>query len=271
MKFYGQFEPPVDKFIFEHYFPSADIKGIFVECGAFDGVTECSCKSFEEYLGWTGFNIEPVPWIFQQLCKNRPQSRNLNFALSNATGKATFKAVNHPQFGSQCTNGSLSHTTLHERWLSETGCTLVDVEVNLYTWKDFIANEGIHHVDLLVLDVEGHEPSVLDGMKGCPVLPDLICIEVGHLPFSNIREQLAQLGYVYDISSHVNAFFIRESALTLFALRRANNFRSIDNNTEDSRSEMFKQIALLEDELSQIKKSRAWRLIEQYRRLKSVL
>ena len=78
MKFYGQFETPVDKFIFERYFPDTNIQGTFVECGAFDGQTECSCRFFEETMGWTGYNLEPVPWIYEQLTQNRPNSKNLN-------------------------------------------------------------------------------------------------------------------------------------------------------------------------------------------------
>ena len=102
-KFYGQFEPKVDEFIFRRYFPDENINGVFVECGAFDGETESSCKYFEETMGWTGFNIEPVPWIYEQLCIKRPRSKNLNLALSNIVDKAKFKAVIHPEFGKNCT------------------------------------------------------------------------------------------------------------------------------------------------------------------------
>lgn len=220
-KFYGQFEPPVDRFISERYFPEDGIRGVFVECGAYDGLTECSCKFFEESMGWTGYNFEPVPWIFDKLSINRPLSKNLNFALSNVDGEANFKAVDHPQFGRNCTNGSLTHTSEHTKWLEEEGCAFVDVTVKLRTWRDFVVQENVAHVDLLVLDVEGHELSVIDGMKGSSVLPDVICIEVGHLKFDEIRQRLASFGYVYDISSHVNAFFVKADRLALFAHRRA--------------------------------------------------
>ncbi|OWF80734.1 hypothetical protein B4903_08675, partial [Yersinia frederiksenii] len=219
-KFYGQFEPSVDRFIFERYFPDENIKGTFVECGAFDGLTECSCKFFEESMDWKGYNFEPTPWIYDQLCTNRPNSTNLNFALSSEIGEATFKAVDHPDFGIQCTNGSLKHTEEHAKWLKDTGCELIDVIVKTRTWRDFIEGENVQHVDLFVLDVEGHELSVIEGMNGALVLPDIICIEIGHLNFDRIRSKLQELGYTYDISSHVNAFFIKTEKLALFALRK---------------------------------------------------
>lgn len=75
----------------------------------FDGKTECSCKFFEEFRGWIGYNLEPLPWIFEQLQQNRPNSTNLNVALSDKNCEAEFAAVNHPTFGLNCTNGSLKH------------------------------------------------------------------------------------------------------------------------------------------------------------------
>jgi FkbM family methyltransferase len=270
--FYGQFEPPVDQFIFERYFPNKEIKGTFVECGAFDGLTECSCKAFEESMGWKGYNIEPVPWIYERLCQNRPLSRNLNFALSNTIGEATFKAVDHPTFGKDCTNGSLTHTTAHSALLQEMGCTLLEVQVPLCTWIDFINKENITHIDLLVLDVEGHELSVIEGMHGCEILPDVICIEVGHLPFEAIRSALSKFNYIYDISSHVNAYFIKSDKLALFSLRRLDYLQK--NNLETLLIEnktLQQHLTSLENILREIKGSKTWRVIELIRRWKAAI
>lgn len=289
-KFYGQFEPSVDRFIFERYFPDENIKGIFVECGAYDGLTECSCKFFEETMGWKGYNLEPVPWIFEKLRTNRPHSTNLNFALSNTAGETNFKAVDHPQYGTDCTNGSLTHTAKHNEWLVENGCQFIEVPVKLLTWRDLIQQEAIAHIDLLVLDVEGHELFVLEGMKDCAVLPDVICIEIGHLDFNGIRETLKELGYVYDISSHVNAFFVKQELLPLFTLRR---MRSRDEGSDNLRQELMhmtalhnemqnacealkrenewarQQIAHFERTFTELQNSRAWKWIEKVRTLKS--
>jgi len=199
----------IHKIKLKRYFPNKDTLGVFIECGAFDGLTENSCKFFEETMNWKGYNIEPVPWIYEKLCKNRPESKNFNFALSNKNGEAIFKAVDHPTFGVDCTNGSLNHTQAHSSLLKEIGCQIVETKVQVKTWHDFIAQENITNIDLLVLDVEGHELSVIEGMRGSAVLPDIICIEVGHLCFDDIRRELHGIGYTYDVSSHVNAFFIK--------------------------------------------------------------
>lgn len=155
--FYGQFDPPVDRFIYERYFPDPDIKGVFVECGAFDGTADSSCRFFEETAGWTGYNLEPVPHLYRKLVKQRPNSRNIQIALSDRVGEANFTHAIHPDLGPDFGNGSISHSQAHLKDLLDRGCSLEKFNVRTMTWRDFITRETIQHVDLLVLDVEGHE------------------------------------------------------------------------------------------------------------------
>lgn len=278
-KFYGQFTPSVDQFIFERYFRDTNIKGVFVECGAFDGLTECSCKFFEESMNWKGYNIEPVPWVYKRLCDNRPTSVNINCALSNKSGSATFQAVDHPTFGKDCTNGSLEHTSAHKTWLEGEGCSFVQVDVKLLTWSEFIEQYKVRYVDLLVLDVEGHELSVIDGMNGCAVLPDLICIEVGHLDPGEIRSRLATIGYTYDVSSHVNAFFIKKEKLPLFALRAAvgsvDLITAQDNDSEkeellELNNYLKKRVQELDWLYQEVTRSKVWKLAEWLRKCRTL-
>lgn len=220
-KFYGQFDPPVDRFIFERYFPEPSIQGVFVECGAFDGLLDSSCKFFEETMGWKGFNLEPVPWIFESLCKNRPLSQNLNIGLSDKNADVAFKQAISPILGRDFANGSICHAQTHLKSLEESGCTFEEINISVITWREFVTQQKITHVDLFVLDVEGHELSVIDGMQGCNVLPNVMCVEFGHIGLDIIRDRLAELDYVYDITSNGNAYFVQKNVLGLFTLRCA--------------------------------------------------
>ncbi len=100
--------------------------------------------------------------------------------MSNRLGMASFKQAIHPQLGLNYGNGSLCHTDQHTQILLETGCTFADIQVPLMTYRSFVERESISQVDLFVLDVEGHELDVIEGMQDCPVLPDVMCVEVGH-------------------------------------------------------------------------------------------
>jgi len=219
MKFYGQFDMPVDRFVHERYFPDTNIRGTFVECGAFDGQTECSCKFFEETMGWAAYNLEPVPWIFEQLEANRPNSNNFNLGLSDKTGTTSFQSVVHPRYGRQTTIGAINHSPELRAALEAEGCTFEPIDIQLLSWNDFIAKTDLKEIDLMVLDVEGHELAVLSGMQNSCVLPKVMCIEFGHAGFDRIRELMNSLGYEYDTNSHANAFFVRREVLAVINLR----------------------------------------------------
>lgn len=208
MRFYGQFEPPVDKFLFERYFKDKR-NGTSIECGAFDGQLESSCKFFEESMGWKSINIEASPPVFKNLIKNRPNSINHNVALSNSKGVANFTHVISPEMGENFGNGSLSHLDVHKKDLINHGCKFVNYQVDTITYAQLIEMIKIDKLDLMVLDVEGHELSVIEGMTNSTVLPDIFCIEHGHLGVERIKSALSKLPYKYDISLHVNSFFIK--------------------------------------------------------------
>lgn len=215
MKFYGQFNPPVDQFIYERYFRrnSKIGKGFFIECGAFDGVTESSCKFFEEELHWKGINVEPSPPIYAQLTQNRPEAINVNAALSNEGKEGVFRSVVHPVYGEMCTSGSLNHTEEHKKLLDEMGCSYKEYRVPVLEWKELIQRYKVRKCDLFVLDVEGNELNVIESMKKAPPssLPQILVVEHGHLDKNKVIQEVEELGYKYDISSYVNSYFIKNT------------------------------------------------------------
>jgi hypothetical protein len=64
-------------------------------------------------------------------------------------------------------------------------------------------------VDLFVLDVEGFEVEVLDGMVGSKYLPNIFCIEYPHVGLDKLQEILVDLGYRFDTINETNAYFIK--------------------------------------------------------------
>lgn len=210
MQFYGQWDPPVDAVLYERYFTDRH-NGICIEAGAYDGVEESSCKMFEESLGWTAVNCEPVPFIFNLLCANRPDALNLNVALSDRRSTGSFTQAVHPDRGHRFGNGSLSHAASHTDLLTAQGCTFDTFEVETITYAELVAALDLRRVDLLVLDVEGHEPAAIAGMAGCPdhLLPAVMCIEYPNTGLDVLSSLVDRLGYVLDGTSFNNAFYIR--------------------------------------------------------------
>lgn len=206
-RYYGQFQPQVDRFIHERYFMNRKNPGVLIECGAFDGVMESSCKFFEETLGWTAYNIEPSPKIFEALCRNRPNSTNINLALDSQVGEALFSDCILPGY-ELCTNGSLRHLEKHREWLDTMNCQYSQSVVKTTTFQNLLEQFPLNHIDLMVLDVEGNELEVLSGFEGAMAFPRILCVEHGHLGIPAVCEAANRLGYKFDTASHVNSFFI---------------------------------------------------------------
>lgn len=204
--YYGQFG--LDKFLFERYFQNKR-DGFFVECGALDGNLESTCKFFEESLGWRGMNIEPVPPMFQKLKENRPNSINVNVALSNNDVKSIFKHAVHPQLGLRFGNGSLNHNQKHMEDLIRQKCTFVEYEVQCLKFSSLWADSK-EEIDLFVLDVEGHEISALEGIVKIKEssLPKVFCIEYPHAGLENISNILGSK-YKFDVIKNNNAIYLK--------------------------------------------------------------
>jgi FkbM family methyltransferase len=172
-RFYGQHYPQLDEFIFKRYFPDPNIPGVFVECGANNGEAGSNCKFFEDTLKWSGYNFEPAPETFTLLEQKRPNCRNLNLALSNHCGQVSF-ALTEPVDNNAAYHGAVNRVMNNalsgggvEFTVSGTAYTVREtIQVPCITWKRFVDDNLIKFVDLFVLDTEGHELEVIDGMGG---------------------------------------------------------------------------------------------------------
>jgi len=216
--FYGQHYPQLDEFLFKRYFPDVSIRGVFIECGANDGYAGSNCKFFEDTLQWTGYNLEPTPETFALLEKKRPNSHNFNLALSSTCGELDF-ALTEPVDNNPAYHGAINRVSGIKFSAAEDEAYRVReiIKVPTLTYKRFIEDNRITFVDLFVLDTEGHEAEVIEGMAGSAVLPALLCVENGWS--DEIRMKLTELGYVFDIEHFGNHCWIRKDLLGLFILR----------------------------------------------------
>lgn len=134
-----------------------DQPGFFVDVGARDGV-HISNTFLLEKRGWKGICVEPHPILYQQLSKKR-KSKTLNLAIADVGEEQTVL-----QFA-MWKEGALGHSGLvdvdyrHTKALEDIHHELVDV--NVVSVETLLEKEGVTHVDVLDIDVEGAELSVV--------------------------------------------------------------------------------------------------------------
>ena len=196
--------------------------GIVVECGAASGGYNPSLF-LEKKLDWQFIGIEPNPQFWDALNKNRSSLNALKIykALSDVDGISEFCVAGD--------NSSLHHSDEHIRELIGLGRYNASnkIIVNTMKWETFLLEYNISSVDLLILDVEGCELSVLNGMINSIILPDIMIVEYPRSDytfklknpitkedfsgFKIIKDKLYDLGYLFDYVQDANAFFSKKS------------------------------------------------------------
>jgi len=209
MTFYGQWDPPVDKVLYENYFKYNN-SGFFIEAGAYDGENLSCCKFFEDH-GWKGINIEPAKIYYDKLVRNRPHATNLNIGLSDKEETLRFKNVIPKKGGAGGGNGSFEFGEDHLEELKGYGVDFDEYDVLTKPYSALISDFKVKQVDLMCLDVEGFEFRVLDGFKGADTLPSVMCIEYSYLGLKKLIEHMKQFNYVFDMISFNNAYFHHSS------------------------------------------------------------
>ena len=164
--------------------------GFFIECGANDGIAGSPCKPFEA-MGWLGINVEANPHCYELLKKNRPNCVNYCCALGAKEGKMPFYI---PEGASRkkMAGGSTLHKEIHA------GRTLEEKQVDVKTYYNIIKDniDAFDKIDLFLLDVEGHELEVIEGMKGSKHLPRVFVIEYSKVDMELLNEKLINdMGY----------------------------------------------------------------------------
>lgn len=136
-----------------------DVKTIF-DVGSYDGFT--SLKYHKYFPESTCYAFEPFSKSFEKLVKTSEENkfiRPFNYAIAERNGTASFhvnqEAMTNSLYASEKTDSFVDKLTR----------TVSMEEVKVTTLDEFTAQNGIEHIDILKLDVQGGELSALKGAE----------------------------------------------------------------------------------------------------------
>ncbi len=147
--------------------------GTFVEAGAHDGYTQSNTYYLERHRGWAGLLVEPIPELRERCAHRRPKSQVIGNALvgPNASGDSITM-----HFGDLMS--SMSTDGQHAGGLTVTGRHGYSVDVPAQTLSGALEEAGLTDIDVIVLDIEGHELDVLAGLDFERHAPRYLLVEV---------------------------------------------------------------------------------------------
>lgn len=191
MAFYGLDQ--LDARIAEHVTATT---GSFVELGAYDGITQNNTLHFEE-KGWRGILIEPVPAAYEACRRNRPLAQVFNCAC--VPHEYPGSTVSMTAVGlMSLVNGFYSRPEEEAAWIERgekvQNIARSEVVVAAKTLDSILVEASLPRPDLLVLDVEGAELKVLQGLDLSKHRPRHIVAEDAYS--SVVQDHLRKFGYV---------------------------------------------------------------------------
>ena len=133
--------------------------GVFLEAGAHDGYTQSNTYYLERFRNWSGVLVEAVPELRVKAVRRRPRSRVVGCAV---VGPAAAGVMVEFAFGDLMPK--VGDDTHADAGLQTAGRAAYTVEVPARTLTDVLDEAGVDGLDLMVLDVEGHELDALRGM-----------------------------------------------------------------------------------------------------------
>lgn len=139
--------------------------GVYIELGALDGVLYSNTKFFEDSLNWSGILIEPHPNKFNLLKKNRSNNFLFNSLVSCHTEPLEFRYFVDAHAAVSGVENTLSKhhfDTFFEsdnEWVKSLQQNKIFIKPTTLT--EIVKQTDLKHIDLLSLDVEGHEYEVL--------------------------------------------------------------------------------------------------------------
>jgi FkbM family methyltransferase len=189
-------------------------QGFFVDVGAGDPDQESVTKNLVERLDWRGINVEPVPELLERLRSARPNDLNLGVAVDSQPGRRTFYRI-LPAPGLEGGTGlsTLDRSIAHRH--HQTGWRAQEVEVDVVTLETVLAAHARPGFDLLKVDVEGREASVLASADLAFWRPRALVVEatVPDSPEPSHQEWesgVIEAGYRLALFDGLNRFYARD-------------------------------------------------------------
>lgn len=196
------------------FFSDVD-KGFYVDLGANDPVVHSVTKRFS-LAGWRGINIEPIEERYRALILDRPADINLPIGISNVPGTLTFRQY----VGEGLSTFSPAMMALYAEQVSAYTKSYRELEVEVRTLRDVLAEHTPGPIHFMKVDIEGFEYEALEGNDWTRFRPEVLCIEANHI-VRDWHDLLREAGYSLAFFDGLNEYFVAAEAAHRMELFRS--------------------------------------------------
>jgi len=160
----------------------------FIQIGANDGISNDPLYRFVVRFGWEGILLEPLPEVYEILTdtyRGNEKLLLLNAAISDQDGRRTIYTVRMDgvvfqkahQFSSFRKESLLKQTV----WVPDIEQRLEERQVECISFDTLLKKTQGRDVDILQIDTEGYDFTVLNLIDFSRLKPSIICYEHVHM------------------------------------------------------------------------------------------
>jgi FkbM family methyltransferase len=179
----------------------------FLQIGAHDGKTDDKLHRLVRAHGWHGVLLEPVTSAYQSLVRNYEGISGLTFenkALAEVDGIREFYRIDErarslPHWADQLGSFNRDVITRHREQIPDIENYIIEESVACISWETLIRTHSISQIDLILIDTEGYDLTILRQIDFRRFSPRLVIYEQKHLTANDktaARELLYSHGYV---------------------------------------------------------------------------
>jgi FkbM family methyltransferase len=188
----------------------------FVYIGANDGVMSDTIMKYAELYKWQGVLVEPVPHLMETLKKNfafLPKMTYEQVAIAEANGEKdlyTFRKTDYQPVFAQLLHSFTKESLLntHISWGIDKEKDIVSIKVPTLTVESLLGKHQIENLDLLVVDTEGYDYTILKSMDFTKIMPKFIKFESLHMSKHQQKEIASLLqNFSYTITKLRGDYF----------------------------------------------------------------
>lgn len=188
------------KSILNYYNDLKKNKILYLQIGAFDGVTGDIIYPYIRKYKWKGVRVEPVPFHFNKiknLHNNDPKTVCVNMAVSELNGVATLYSVkqspDNPPFAEQLSSFKKEVILKHSQKIPDLINKIIEFEVPCISYPDLIRKYSLSGVDLVYIDTEGYDYEIFKQIDFVNDKPEVLIFENKHLEKKYLEELLLKM------------------------------------------------------------------------------
>ena len=193
--------------------------GRYLEVGAFDGLVGSVTLRLQNIWGWKGVLIEPIKFRFEKLSKFRGKKNIcIHSACTDNENNKELELINLGRMSfidskkEKISINKNKHVKIAQELMI--GKVLIETVPN-NTLTNILTKRNIYNLDLAIIDVEGSEHLLLNGLDLKKINIDFICIETYNLKQTKLILKKYKYYLIDKLSKH-DYLFKKKNKVIIF-------------------------------------------------------